>query len=82
VSTLVRGLRSASKSVDCGVISEQVVATLRRRVFGEAPTLFVQCSERDCQYVDSNRAPCPLSVDLFAAELRELSTRRARPVDR
>jgi len=63
------------------VVSEPVVGTLRRRLFGQAPTLFVQCSERDCQYFDTNQPPCPLSVDLFAAELRELSTRRARAAD-
>ena len=78
VSTSIRGLRSASKSVGCGVISEQVVATLRRRLFGEVRTLFVQCSERDCQYVDHNHPPCPLRVDLFATELQELSARRRR----
>ena len=63
------------------VVSEPVVATLRRRHFGEAPALFVQCSERDCQYFDTNQPPCPLTVDLFAAELRELSARRARSED-
>ena len=81
MSTSIRGLRSPSKSIDCHVVSEPVVGTLRRRHFGEAPALFVQCSERDCQYFDTNQPPCPLTVDLFAAELRELSARRARSED-
>lgn len=81
MSTSIRGLRSPSKSIDCNVVSEPVVGTLRRRHFGEAPALFVQCSERDCQYYDVNEPPCPLTVDLFAAELRELSARRARDAD-
>ena len=63
------------------MISQQIEATLRRRVFGEAGSLFVQCSERDCQYFDINGPPCPLTVDLYAAELQELAARRSSPTD-
>lgn len=82
MSTSVKGLRGARKSLYCEVVSQQIVAVLRRRVFGEAGTLFVQCSERDCQYFDVNEAPCPLKVDLFAAELQELTARRTPLTDR
>ena len=81
MNTSVKGLRGARKSIYCEVVSQQVVAALRRRVFGDAGNLFVQCSERDCQYFDVNEAPCPLRVELFAAELQELSARRSRPTD-
>ncbi len=81
LNTSVRGLRGVRKSIYCEVISQQIEATLRRRVFGEAGSLFVQCSERDCQYFDVNEPPCPLTVDLYAAELQELSARRTPPTD-
>jgi hypothetical protein len=38
--------------------------------------LFVHCSERDCQYVDSNAPPCPLALDQFAAEIQERVAQR------
>jgi hypothetical protein len=38
--------------------------------------LFVQCSEVDCQYVDANEPPCPLTLDLFAAEVEERNARQ------
>ena len=82
MNTSVKGLRGARKSIYCEVVSQQIVAVLRRRVFGEAGTLFVQCSERDCQYFDVNEPPCPLKVDLFAAELQDLSARRTPLADR
>jgi hypothetical protein len=54
------------------VISETVSISLRRRtLLGGKGKLFVQCSEVDCQYVDMNEPPCPLTLDLFAAEIRE-----------
>ncbi len=37
--------------------------------------LFVQCSEVDCQYVDANEPPCPLTLGLFAAEVEERNAR-------
>ena len=52
------------------MISETVSITLRQRTSlrGDGK-LFVQCSEQDCQYVDANEPPCPLTLDLFAAEI-------------
>ena len=70
--------RRPSKSFRCPVISETVTITLRQRPLlrGDAK-LFVQCSESDCQYVDANEPPCPLTLDLFAAEIEERAARRA-----
>ena len=63
---------------DCSVVSETVSIRLRNRRVGgfngdELP--FVQCDQADCQYVDENKAPCPLSLDLFADELDERKER-------
>ena len=64
------------KAFYCGTVSETVSIRLaRRRRFGDPGELFVQCSETDCQYVDANVPPCPLTLDLFAAEV-ELRVRR------
>lgn len=32
---------------------------------GESGQPYVRCSERDCQYVDLNQAPCPLRAGMF-----------------
>ena len=64
--------RPPSKSFRCEVVSETVTIALRRRTtFGGKAQFFVRCSESDCQYVDVNEAPCPLSLDLFADEVRQ-----------
>jgi hypothetical protein len=69
--------RPPLKSFRCDVISETVTIALRRRVvFGAKGELFVRCSELDCQYVDANEPPCPLTLELFADEVRE---REAQP---
>jgi len=66
-----------SKSFDCSVISETVSIALRQRTsLGPTRTLFVQCSESDCQYVDANEPPCPLTLQLFAAEIQEREEQR------
>lgn len=69
--------RRPSKTFACHVISETVSITLRQRTSlrGDGK-LFVQCSEQDCQYVDANEPPCPLTLDLFAAEIGERAARR------
>jgi len=60
------------KSFRCDIVSETVtIALLRRTVFGGKAQFFVRCSESDCQYVDVNEAPCPLTLDLFADEVRQ-----------
>jgi len=64
--------RPPSKSFRCDVVSETVTIALRRRtVFGGKGKLFIRCSESDCQYIDANEPPCPLTLDLFADEVRE-----------
>ncbi len=69
--------RVPSKAFGCKVVSETVLISLRRRLLGGGNgKLFVHCSERDCQYVDSNEPPCPLTLDLFAAEIQERMAQR------
>ena len=64
--------RPPSKPFRCDVVSETVTISLRRRTpFGGKSQLFVRCSEVDCQYVDANEPPCPLTLDLFGDEVRE-----------
>jgi hypothetical protein len=64
--------RMPSKSFRCDVVSEAVSITLRRRhSMGGRGALFVRCSEKDCQYVDANEPPCPLTLALFAAEISQ-----------
>jgi hypothetical protein len=63
----------------CPVVSETVSIRLARRSrFSGREELFVQCSETDCQYVDANVPPCPLTVALFAEEIENRATRRGR----
>ncbi len=69
--------RSSAKSFHCTVVSETVSISLRRRPTLRSPQpLFVYCSERECQHVDTNAPPCPLTLDLFAAEIAERAARR------
>jgi len=69
--------RMPSKSFSCSVVSETVTIVLRRRVLlGASGKLFVQCSERDCQYVDANEPPCPLTLEIFRAEIDERTLSR------
>jgi hypothetical protein len=64
--------RFPSRSFQCEVISQTVSIVLRRRTsLGTRGKLFVHCSESDCQYVGANEPPCPLTLDMFAAEIRE-----------
>ncbi len=70
--------RSPAKSFDCGVVSETVSIALRRRNSLHGPGAhYVHCSERECQYVDTNAPPCPLTLDLFAAEIQERAAQRS-----
>lgn len=68
------------RSFECDVVRETVQVQLRmRRVggFSGEELAFVQCDQLDCQYVDENAPPCPLSLGLFAEEL-EAQRQRAR----
>ena len=64
--------RMPSKPFTCGVVSETVSIALRRghSLVGRGK-LFIRCSEKDCQYVDVNEPPCPLTLALFSAEISE-----------
>lgn len=68
-------MRHPRRDFSCPVISERVTVGLRRAGgFNRPPGadrdgFFVLCSQRDCQYVDTNRPPCPLHVGMFAEEL-------------
>jgi hypothetical protein len=69
--------RLPSKPFRCEVVSETVTIALRRRAALDGNNqLFVRCSELDCQYIDTNEPPCPLTLDLFADEVRERQRRR------
>jgi hypothetical protein len=60
------------KTYFCTVVSEDVEIALKNRPsFSRESTtdLFVQCNQLECQYVDLNRSPCPLRLDLFAEEI-------------
>ena len=66
-----------SKTFHCEVVNETITATLRRKTsLHGSGDLFVRCSETDCQYVDANEPPCPLTTALFAAEIEERLARR------
>lgn len=71
--------RMPSKSFRCNVVSETVTIALQRRISLGATKgkLFVRCSERDCQYVDANELPCPLTLELFSAEIHDRMAPRA-----
>ena len=70
--------RMPSKSFGCTVISETVTIALQRRLsLGATGKLFVRCSERDCQWVDQNEPPCPLTLELFSAEIEQRMARHA-----
>jgi hypothetical protein len=68
--------RSPAKPFRCNVVSETVNIALRRRNSLAAP-FYVHCSERECQWVDTNAPPCPLSLDLFSAEILTRTAARA-----
>jgi len=64
--------RMPTKPFHCDVVSESVTIALRRRnTLGDRGKLFVGCSEKDCQYVDANEPPCPLTLALFTAEINQ-----------
>src|SRR5207237_502051 len=57
----------------CTVISEPVTISLRRGggFLGQPEQPYVHCDQRDCQYVDVNRPPCPLTIEMFKGDLDE-----------
>jgi hypothetical protein len=62
-------------------VSETVRIRLKRAGgFGRPAGWFVQCDQSDCQWVEANEPPCPLTVALFADEIRTAEEARARRV--
>lgn len=62
------------RDYECGVIHERVQIYLRdRRKLGlqAQKEYFVQCNQEECQYVEHNKLPCPLSVSMFSEEIEE-----------
>ena len=69
--------RRRKKDYFCDLVSEDVEIVLRNKApisFESKTELFVKCNQLDCQYVDFNRSPCPLSLDLFAEEIGKRGT--------
>ena len=65
------------KDYFCTVVSEDVEIALKNKApFSRESRneLFVQCNQLECQYVDLNQSPCPLSLDLFAEEIKKRGT--------
>ncbi|MCB9557998.1 MAG: hypothetical protein H6707_17930 [Deltaproteobacteria bacterium] len=80
------GVQMASKRIAyrCDVISEPVLIRLlnrRRGGFAGRDEPFVECDQRDCQYVGTNALPCPLSLDMFASALAERAEKKAQAGD-
>jgi hypothetical protein len=60
------------------VVSELVRIRLTRPAGLRPPTgYFVQCNQTECQYVEANEPPCPLTVDMFAEEIKAAEAVRA-----
>jgi len=57
----------------CTVINEPVTISLRRGggFLGQPEQPYVHCDQRDCQYVDLNRPPCPLTIEMFKGDIDE-----------
>jgi hypothetical protein len=67
------------KDYFCTVVSEDVEITLKNKPSISRKSndeLFVQCNQPECQYVDLNRSPCPLRLDLFAEEIEKREEKR------
>ena len=67
------------KDYFCTVVSEDVEIVLKNRaslIRKSKNELFVQCDQLECQYVDLNKAPCPLRLNLFAEEIEKREENR------
>jgi hypothetical protein len=66
--------RLKKQDYQCSVVNEVVQIHLCRKStagFRSRSEFFVQCDQSECQYVDSNQLPCPLSLSMFEEEIRE-----------
>ncbi len=71
--------RGRAREFWCEVVAESVQIRLKRPGgFGGPQSYFVQCNQTDCQYVDENKAPCPLHVGIFADEIKAAEEARSR----
>ena len=69
--------RMAPRQFWCTVVSESVLIRLRRADgFGRERGHFVQCNQSECQWVDENRLPCPLNLEMFSAEIKAMEAAR------
>jgi len=67
------------KDFFCSIVSEKVKISLKtkatlRQAFKDE--LYVQCNQFECQYVDENIPPCPLTLNLFTKEIEEREERK------
>ena len=72
-------LKGRRRDYFCNVVSEDVELTLMNKPsVGRKykKELFVRCNQTDCQYVDANLSPCPLTLDLFADEIERREAKR------
>ena len=63
-----------SREYQCGVVNETVrIALRRKRSAGlrRSDEFFVQCDQQECQYIEENKPPCPLTLSLFEEEIQE-----------
>jgi len=67
------------KDFFCTAVSENVKISLKvkptlSRTFKDE--LYVQCDQFECQYIDENILPCPLTLNLFSKEIEDREARR------
>ena len=72
-----------SKDFDCSVVHETVkisLGTKRNGGLKSRDSLYVKCDQNECQYVEENNLPCPLTLSLFEEEIqiREEKSRQRR----
>lgn len=74
--------KSHWREFQCPVVNEAVLIRLKREsLFNKRAPYFVQCNQTDCQFVERNEPPCPLHLDMFADEIREIEDRHQNPAD-
>lgn len=71
--------KQKAKDFFCTAVSENVKISLKvkptlSRTFKDE--LYVQCDQFECQYIDENILPCPLTLNLFAKEIEDREARR------
>ncbi len=74
--------RRGARAFHCTVVDEEVQIRLsNKRIGGFSGTTvpFVQCDQRECQYVDDNADPCPLRADMFADEIEARKKQKEEP---